>query len=35
MTVGDSFYQTDERLFFEILTQTAEIIGHDYLLSQK
>ena len=34
-TVGDSFCQTDERLFFEILTQTVEIIGHDYLLSQK
>ena len=35
MTFGDNFYQTDERLLFEMLTQTAEIIGHDYLLRQK
>ena len=35
MTAGDSFYQTDERLLFEMLTPTAEIVGHGYLLRQK
>lgn len=35
MTAGDSFYQTDERLLFERLAPTAEIIGHGYLLRQK
>lgn len=35
MTVGDNFYQTDERLLFEKLTKTAELIGHSCLLRQK